>query len=318
MSRFTPMARITVDGQALTAPEAALLRAEVTLGLGPAHDRCWLELHALSRNVPTPGGQVAVALGFDGEPEDVFTGTAVRVERRPHGAWVECFAPSWKLAQRRGAQAWVGQGAAQIVNDMLGDAGVDAGTVGADLDVAVFHADDRRTRWAHLVRLAQLAGCDVASTPAGALDVRPPRTGPARATLRRGAELIAWRAAVAAAGPAAPPVGPAGAASEAGAEQWHLPLASPAGETPEREAWVPGALRDRNSVRSAAQALADAAARRAVQGEALCWGQPKLRPGDLIKLAELPDGDIDARITAITQVLDAGGFATWIDFEGAP
>jgi hypothetical protein len=317
MSRFTPVARITLDGQALTAPEAALLRAEVTLGLGPAHDRCCLELHALSRNLPSPGGEVAVALGFDGEPEDVFTGTAVRVERRPEGAWVECFAPSWKLAQRRAAQAWVGQGATQIVNEMLGDAGVDAGIVGADLDVAVFHADDRRSRWAHLVRLAQLAGCDVTSTPVGALDVRPPKTGPASATLRRGAELIAWRAAAVEPAPTLPPVGPAGAASEAGAEQWHLPLASPAGETPEREAFVTGSLRDRNSVRSAGQARADAAARRTVQGEALCWGQPRLRPGDLITLADLPDGDIDARVTAVTQVLDADGFSTWIDFEGS-
>jgi hypothetical protein len=317
MSRFTPVARITLDGQALTAPEAALLRAEVTLGMGPAHDRCCLELHALSRNLPSPGGEVAVALGFDGEPENVFTGSAVRVERRPQGAWVECFAPSWKLAQRRAAQAWVGQGATQIVNDMLGDAGVDAGIVGADLDVAVFHADDRRSRWAHLVRLARLAGCDVVSTPVGALDVRPPKTGPASATLRRGAELIAWRAADVEPGPTLPPVGPAGAASEAGAEQWHLPLASPAGDTPEREAFVTGALRDRNSVRSAGQARTDAAARRTVQGEALCWGQPRLRPGDLIRLADLPDGDIDARITAVTQVLDADGFSTWIDFEGS-
>ena len=80
---------------------------------------------------------------------------------------------------------------------------------------------------------------------------------------------------------------------------------------------MPGAVRDRNAARSVAQARADAAQRRKLQGEALCWGQPALRPGDLVTLSELPDGDVEARLTAVTQVLDVNGFATWLDFEGA-
>jgi hypothetical protein len=317
MSRFTPIARLTLDGQSLSAPEAALLRAEVSLGLGPAHDRCRLELHALAPQVPAPGAQVTVALGFDGDAQDIFTGTAIRVERRSSGAVVECMAPSWLLSRRYAAKSWVGQGAAQIIDDLLGDAGVSAGIVGAELDLAVFHADDRRSRWAHLLRLTRLAGCEVCSAADGSLNVRPPRSGPASATLRRGAELIQWQASSFEDPPAAATVAPAGAGSEAGAEFWHLPLASPAGEAPEREAWVPGAVRDRNAARSVAQARADAAQRRKLQGEALCWGQPALRPGDLVTLSELPDGDVEARLTAVTQVLDVNGFATWLDFEGA-
>jgi len=286
MSRFTPIATITIDGQSLTAPEAALLRVEVTLGLGPAHDRCVLELHALAPTVPAAGGTVAVALGFDDDAQDVFTGTVVTVARRPTGAVVECFAPSWQLSRRRAAQAWVGQGAAQIVNDLLSDAGVTAGTVGPDLDLGIFHADDRRSRWAHLLRLARLSGCEVASAADGSLHVRPPASGPA------------------------------GAGSEAGADHWFLPLASPAGETPERDAWVPGAIRDRNAARSVAKAAADAAVRSTVSGDALCWGQAALRPGDLVTLGDLLDGDVDARLLGVTHVLDASGFATWLDFEG--
>jgi uncharacterized protein involved in type VI secretion and phage assembly len=316
MSRFTPIATLTLAGQRFSAPEAALLRAEVALGIGPDHDRCWLDLHAMAPKVPAPGDDVALALGLDGDAQDVFTGTVVRVERRPTGAWVECFAPSWQLARSHAARAWVGQGAAQIVNDLLSDAGVPAGTVGADLDLGVFHADDRCSRWQHLLRLARLAGCEVTSAADGALSVRPPPTGPSTTTLRRGAELISWRATTVEKAPAVAPVGPAGAGSEAGADHWHLPLASPAGETPDREAWVPGAVRDRNAARTVADAQAAAAARRTVQGEALCWGQAGLRPGDLITLADLADGDLDARVTAVTQVLDGQGFATWIDFEG--
>jgi len=316
MSRFTPIATITIDGQSLTAPEAALLRVEVTLGLGPAHDRCVLELHALAPTVPAAGGTVAVALGFDDDAQDVFTGTVVTVARRPTGAVVECFAPSWQLSRRRAAQAWVGQGAAQIVNDLLSDAGVTAGTVGPDLDLGIFHADDRRSRWAHLLRLARLSGCEVASAADGSLHVRPPASGPAATTLRRGAELISWRAAQSEDAPTAAPVGPAGAGSEAGADHWFLPLASPAGETPERDAWVPGAIRDRNAARSVAKAAADAAVRSTVSGDALCWGQAALRPGDLVTLGDLLDGDVDARLLGVTHVLDASGFATWLDFEG--
>jgi hypothetical protein len=317
MSRFTPVARLSIDGQRLSAPEAALLRAEITLGLGPAHDRCVLELHALAPNLPAPGAQISVALGFDNAPQDIFTGAVVRVERHGGGAVLACFAPSWQLSKRFAAQAWVGQGAAQIVNDLLGDAGVSAGEVGADLDLGIFHADDRRSRWAHLLRLTRLAGCEVCSSADGRLNVRPPRTGPATATLRRGAELISWHAAAFEDAPAAAAVAPAGAGSEAGADHWFLPLASPAGATPEREAWVPGAVRDRNAARSVGQARSAAASRRRVQGEAWCWGQAALRPGDLVTLSDLPGGDVDARLTQVTQVLDASGFATWLDFEGA-
>lgn len=316
MSRFTPVAEVSLDGQRLRAPEAALLRAEVTLGLGPAHDRCVLELHPLAPTVPAPGGQVALSLGFDDAPQPVFRGRTVAVERHRGGARVECLAPSWALSRQRAARVWVGQGARQIVDDLLADAGVAAGVVGASLEVGVFHADDRRSRWDHLLRLARLAGCEVASAADGSLHVRPPGRGPAQAALRRGAELIAWRCSAHEAGPAPAPVGAAGAGSEAGADHWFLPLAAPVGEGPEREAWVPGALRDRNAARQTAQALADAAQRRRVAGEALCWGQPGLRPGDRVTLADLPDGDVDARLTAVTQVLDARGFATWLDFEG--
>jgi hypothetical protein len=66
-----------------------------------------------------------------------------------------------------------------------------------------------------------------------------------------------------------------------------------------------------------AQALADAASRRTLGGEALCWGQPTLRPGDLVTLAEIDGGDVATRLTAVTQVLDGNGYATWLDFEGA-
>jgi hypothetical protein len=317
VSRFTPVAQLTIDGRRLSAAEAALLRAEVALALGPAHDRCTLELHALAPTVPAPGGQIALALGFDDAPQDVFTGLVVRVERHAGGAVVECLAPSSQLSRRRVAQSWVGQGAKQIASEMLGDAGVTAGVIGADLDLGIFHADDRRSRWDHLLRLARLAGCEVASAADGSLDLRPPKTGPAKATLRRGAELIAWQASTYSDEPAGSPVAPAGAGSEAGADHWHLPLASPAGEAPDREAWVPGALRDRDAARSVAQALADAASRRKLGGEALCWGQPTLRPGDLVTLAEIDGGDVETRLTAVTQVLDGNGYATWLDFEGA-
>jgi phage protein D len=316
MSRSTPVTSLLLDGQRLSGPEAALLRAEVALGLGPAHDCCRLELHAAARSVPALGARVGVALGFDGSPQDVFSGTVTRVERRSSGALLECHAPSWQLSRRRAAQVWVGQGATQIVRDLLSDAGVDAGIVGADLDLGVFHADDRRSRWAHLLRLAELAGCEVASTADGALNVRPPRSGPSSTTLRRGAELLSWRACQVEDAPEAAPVGPAGAGSEAGADHWHLPLASPAGDSPAREAWVPGSVRDRNAARTVAKARSDAAKRRSLQGEACCWGQPALRPGDRITLADLPGGDVEARLTAVTQVLDASGFATWLDFEG--
>ncbi|MEY4748468.1 MAG: hypothetical protein RIQ60_682 [Pseudomonadota bacterium] len=316
MSRTTPLTQLILDGQRLSGPQAALLRAEVHLGLGPSHDRCLLELHAAAPTLPATGAQVGVALGFDGSPQEVFSGTVTRVERRFSGALLECHAPSWQLSRRRAAQVWVGQPAAQIVRDLLGDAGVDAGIVGADLDLGVFHADDKRSRWAHLLRLAELAGCEIASGADGALHVRPPRNAPAGTRLRRGAELLAWRATRVEDAPEPAPVGPAGAGSEAGAEHWHLPLTSPAGETPAREAWVPGSVRDRNAARSVSQARAAAARRRSLQGEACCWGQPALRPGDCVTLADIPGGDVQARVTAVTQVFDASGYATWLDFEG--
>ena len=318
MSLRRPTATVTIDGRALTAPEAALVQLRVELGLGSAHDRCVLRLQPLSpfANVST-GAEVAVAVGYGDDPLDVFTGTVLSVERSATGIAIEAIAASYALSLTRVAQAYVGQTAADVANDLLSQAGVTVGEVEAPLALAAFHVDERRPAWSHLQRLARLAGAEIASAADGAVSLRPPKSGAAEHTLRHGAELLAWSRLACADGSPACEVVPFGAASEEGAAKWHLLLKEPDGGAPSAPTVVPGAIRDRDAAKAHAEALTAAVARRTLAGTVLATGDAEIRPGAIVELSGLPTGgDGDARVLAVVHHLDGGGFLTALRLGG--
>jgi hypothetical protein len=320
MALMRPAARLTVDGQALSAPEAALAGLRLALELGGAHDALSAALGPLSPLGDTAAGAaVELALGYGDSTEAVFTGTVAAVDHVPGGLVLQALSTTASLSRARVAQSYLDQTVADIVQDLIGQAEVDAGQIEAPLKLSAYHVDERRPIWAYLRDLARLASCDLSCDPSGALSFRPPRGGPtADHTLRYGADLLSWSAGARDAGPPVPDVVPYGAASEEGADKWQILLREPDGGPPSAPTLVPATLRDRDGARALADGLGKAAARRATGGTLLLVGNAAVRPGDVLGIQDLPDGGPDlARALAVTHLLDgAGGFRTAVAVEG--
>lgn len=315
MSLPRPRAAVTVDGRRLTSAQAALVRLQVSLSLAGAHDAAELVVWPSSKLAGTgSGAEMAIALGEEGEERDVWAGEVTTIAAGADGVVIDGLAGTVALSRRRVSQTYLDQSVADIVRDLAGD--VDLDEVSGDVSLPAYAVDDRRSAWAHLLDLAGLVGADVGASAAGGLRFVPARTGSADVRLRYGADVLSWSGGPAPE-PSAPAVAPHGAASEAGADQWHWILRSPTAAGGPLH--VVAALRTRDAAEGLGSALAARADRAAVQGWLRIVGRPTVRPGELVAVADLPSGDLGTlRVLAVTHVLDGrGGFVTTLAVEGA-
>lgn len=320
MTLRRPTVQLSIDGRDLSGPEAAAVSVSVDLGLAPAHDRARIVLQALSPALDiAAGARLVVGLGGDTDSvETVFTGIVDSVQATTGGVQATAYAPSLALSRTRVAQAYLDQSAADVITDLLSQAGVDPGSIEADLKLAAYHVDERRSAWSHLCAIARLAGVAVSSAADGSVDVAPWSGSSTGHELRYGAELLAWTADRRADGEAAPAVVPTGAGSEAGADHWHILLKEPDGGPPAGATRVPGAVRDRDAATSVAESLAARARARTLGGWALVTGLAAVRPGDRVDLTGLPVGDdVSARVRDARHRLDRSGYTTRLLLEAA-
>lgn len=315
-----PTVRLTIDGAARSAPEAALGAVQVDLGLAGTHDRV---LVTLSRQSPFADAEVgasfALALGYGDDLTDVITGTVVAVETVAGGLVVEALAATSALSEAYVGQPYVRQSIADIVSDLISQAGASAGEIEAPLVLHAYHVDERRAVWSHLIELARLGSCDLGADATGAVVFRPVRQGTSDHRLRHGAELLAWSIDRRAPGPAAIAVVPYGAASESGNDAWRLVLREPDGSPPTAPTAVHAALRDRDGAKALADGLGKRRDRRKVGGHLLVVGDAAVRAGDLVEVSDLPEGDPGLlRAVAVRHLLDAeAGFVSRIQVEAA-
>ena len=315
---FRPRAVLTVAGQRLTSAEAALVRLEVKLSAAGSHDAAQIMLWHDSKLVsPSVGDSMSIAMGDDGSEVDVWAGEVSAIQARADGVVIDGLAATIAFSKKRTSQSYLSQSVADIVNDLAGSSPVDE--VEGDTQLEAYAVDERRSVWSHFIDLAALVGADLGASPAGGLRFVAPKTGAASATLRHGAELLAWRIGASAA-PDASTVAAYGAASESGSDKWHwllnTPSAAGSGAGPLR---VVAALRTRDAAEVMARALSDRAARRALRGRLVITGNPNLRPGDLVETKDLPSGNPGTlRVLAVEHVLDArAGFYSTLSVEGA-
>lgn len=319
MTLGRPEAALTLDGDRLTAPEAALGGLQVELAVGTGHDRFRAALGTLSPFADVDAGVTAVVeLGYGDDLDTVLTGTVTSVERRPWGLVVEGLAATLSLSRTYLGRSYVSQSAADIVSDLVGGANGDVGEVSATLQLSAYHVDERRSVWSHVCSLAQLAGCELSADGEGALNFRPPKSGAADHSFRHGAELVAWDVGPRDTTRTDVSVVPFGAASEQGSDHWHVLLREPDGGPPSDETLVPPALRDRDGAQTFEQAIRDARTRRATGGQVIVGGDATVRAGDVVTLDDVPGGDgSPLRVTAATHRLGGDtGFHTLIRVEG--
>jgi len=311
MALSRPRANLTLDGRRLSSAEAALVSLRVLHTLGE-HDPVELVLWPSSKFAGAKAGsQLTIAIGEEGSEADVWTGEVTGTAAGADAVALDGLAATVALSRQRVSQTFLNQSVADIVRGLAQGAQVDQ--VGGDTNLAAYSVDDRRSVWSHLLELARLVGADVGASPTGALRFVPVRSGTPDLRLRYGADVLSWRTGTAAE-PPAPTVAAYGAASEAGADQWHWLRRPPA-----HGGQLVAALRTTDAAETMARALADRVARAKVRGQFRIVGRPSVRPGDLVAVADLPSGDPGTlRVRRVEHVLDARhGFVTTLEVEGA-
>jgi hypothetical protein len=282
---FRPGAVFTLDGQAFSAAEAALVSLDLQTGLSELGE-ARLELWPRSKLAgAAPGARLEIALGTAGQEVAVFTGMVEHVSRRPATLLIEALEPTAALHRTFISRAFLNQTVAAIVRDLANT--VSLATVDSDLELGQYGVENRRSVWWHLRDLGQIAGCDLSATPAGELLWRPRGRGGTHA-LRHGADVLGFAEGDAATGPA-PGVAAHGSASTAGTDKWHWVNPDPLGQNPS-PARVRGPIVSEAAATTATDAARARFAARGKIGQAMVWGRPEVRPGDGIDLQDAAGG----------------------------
>ena len=310
-----PSATITIDGKSLTAYEAGVVRLTVDMAHG-THHTAELMLWPKSKFASTAAGaSITVALGVDGDDEDLLTGEVAGMGGSPEAVRLDAVSATIALSRSRKSQTYISQSIADIVNDLASE--VDVDEVSADLTLSAYSVDLRRTVWAHLVELASLAGADLGCAGSGGLRFVPPASGPGSFTFMFGATVLEWHIANVTS-PPVPKVAPSGAASEQGSDKWHWLLHDPVGEAADPTRVV-GAFHTRDAADALVKSLKERAARSAVRGSLRLVGEAGLRPGEVIEIKDLPGPAAGPfRLLNVRHTFDARyGFYTDATVEGS-
>ena len=312
-----------------------LLALAGELGMGGVGGRCVVEIADPSLSPPSLGDSVQVSLGKGDGTTPVFTGEVHAVTRTANAFRITAMDGLAKLATFDVEVAYENKSAGAIVKDVLGQAGVDAGTVedGPTLGTWLMHKGPRALR--HLQRLAELCGADLFSDGEGKVCFITPSTKGDEHTFKYGGDVLALHLEDATPGFDSFSVWGEGAASSQGAgkEHWLVKdLSSVNGKasvgeagsvTPGQEGDRPqlvldGSVRSGEAAKAVAEALAAAVASRAVRGFLQVLGAPEVKPGDSVKVSGLPGDSVapgPLRVRRVRHRLDSRvGFVTRVDF----
>jgi hypothetical protein len=105
--------------------------------------------------------EVSVALGHDGENEEVLRGTVVALRPDFVGVRVTVLGAMQRLLDLRTAAWYDNQSAGAIARDLLGQAGLEEGTVDGGPTLPRYAIDKRRSGYAHLRQLAERLGYEL-------------------------------------------------------------------------------------------------------------------------------------------------------------
>jgi hypothetical protein len=266
----------------------------ICLALLPRGSSAEIALPSNVRFEASTGDKAVVSLDGGEGAETVITGKVLSTRREFEFIRV-IVSDIGDLTGYRPSATLEGQDAKAVVNKLASDVSVSTGDVDIDLDLAVYVANPERTASEHIAYLADLAGGIAYTDGDGSLNVKQKPSGPPDSALKYGREVISYETR--SAGALSPqrfavgfgPAGSGGAddalrpsvdaipasASDGGVGVWRVP-------TP--------VLRVPSAATTASGALQSIAAAEAERVTAYCFLLPKLRPGNVIELQEVPGG----------------------------
>ena len=236
------------------------------------------------------------SLNLDGGEgsEIVLTGKIDSIQRRFQTAEIVAVDGASQLAAFRPAATYEKQAAKEVIRGLASEASVDVGNIDLDVPLAAYVAHQWRTAAEHIAYLATLAGAVARIEPNGQLTVAVP-SGTADMALLYGRELSEARVRrrrMPAVQRFAIGSGPAGSTNAPDAlRQTTSRLPSDAAPPGTSAVWdVNHVLRVPSAAVSASSAAVTAFASKATTITSHCFLLPKLRPGMVIEIQQLPKG----------------------------
>ena len=272
--------------------DGGIASARLETALAPGVGSARLTLPRELREESAPGDDVVVdLLGESGEPTQTFLGTVRAVTRSTSATSVLCSDASGALSLSRPGASYDQRTAKGIIEAMARDAGAMVGALDVDLALVGYIADQRRTAWEHIARIAAWAGAIATTDAEGRVVVTPTPSPPAARALRYGREIATLRVA-ARHGTIEGALAFVGSGPAGGAEAPDARIQTTA-TLPEDLAPPSAALvrRPAQALRTPAAASAATAAARGASTRRLfaeCWLVPEIRAGATIEIADAP------------------------------
>lgn len=131
-----------------------------------------LEIRLMDRGDVSLGDDVTLDLGHDGTEARVFTGKVAFLRPEIDGARLRALGTMTGLLTLRASSYYEGQTAGSIADDLIGQAGLDSGTVDGGPKLPLFAVDIRESGFAHLKSLADRLGYELFADRDGAVHFR--------------------------------------------------------------------------------------------------------------------------------------------------
>ena len=288
---LAPAVSLTLGQQLYTSQAVGV---SVSLALLPAVNSFRVTLPAATQVDAGPGDPATLALDGGEGQETVLTGKLRMLRLTFSTTEITGADGGADLAAARPAATYQRQAARDVIRALASDAGVDAADIDLDLAMAAYVADQASTSGEHIADLSRLAGATARMNADGQLVVGGPPSGPPDLALLYGREIVDYRmrqneqprARRIAIGN-----GPAGAADAPDALQpSKATLPSDAPDPGVDTVWRPRTiLRTARTTNAASSAYADAAAAGTKTLRCRCFLLPKLQPGMVIEVQNLPD-----------------------------
>ncbi len=291
-SLLLPAYALTIAGQLWTQQAIAI---DLRLCPAPQFDRLSITFPAEVPIEAEPDDPVSLVLdGGEGE-EPVFAGTIGSIRRGLDEIVVSGVGALGQLARYRPAETFENVSAGTVIRNLAGAAGVETGDIADGVMLRYYAADPSRTAAEHAWRVAAWSGAMLATDPEGALAATIVDATQAEVALRYGRELTGFRIEQSPKPDAVTVAGESGA-SDASSPDSLRPIADFfAGSRPDGPglgaswSWEP-ALRTAAGTSSAGAARQRRLSAAQRSGRLDAFLVPRLRPGIVIDVQDLPNG----------------------------
>ncbi len=307
-------------------PNGAMANVDIILD-EHSGDRIRVVILGKSSILPTLGYPATLSLRIANGFAQVFTGAIAAIEPGLTTTRITAHGTAHKLLRTYLNHSYERMSAGAIARDLAQKAGLDVASAEEGITFPAYVIDERRSAFHHLHDIAALCGFDCYCNAAGQLVFQAFKGGNTVHVLEYGTHILqldiqqtspsvtqfeAWGES---------PGGSRGDKAWSWLTKDFTPSHGLAGDGTPSRLLERAVLRTADAARLAAQAAQAASIRRSLRGRVLLPGRPEIQLGDAIRLAQLPNPDLNAsfQVSAITHRLSRRhGFTTAVDFQRIP